>query len=59
MSLCESSVSVEEYAFLVAEGEPVRNARGRGRLNRLARVKKLEDGLGRVRQNMAAVRWVP
>lgn len=52
-------MSIREYAFLVAGVEPVRNARGRGRLNRLARVKKLEGGLGRVRQRMAAMRWVP
>lgn len=43
----------------MAGGEPVRNARGRERLRRLARERKVEEGLGRVRVKRAAARWVP
>lgn len=36
----------------------VRNARGIGRLSRLARARKLASGVGRVRTRIAARNWV-
>lgn len=39
----------------VADGSPVRKARGRGRLRRLQRVRKTEVVLGRVRERRAAI----
>ncbi len=39
-------------------GSRVRNARGIGRLSRLARARKLACGVGRVRTSIAARNWV-
>lgn len=39
-------------------GSRVRNARGIGRLSRLARVRKLACEVGRVRTRMAASNWI-
>ena len=39
----------------MAEGSPVRKARGRGRFSRLQRVKNAAAGVGRVRDRSAAM----
>ena len=41
----------------MAEGSPVRKARGRGRFSRLQRVKNAAVGVGRVRERSAAMSW--
>lgn len=41
----------------VADGSPVRKARGKGRLRRLQRVRKTEVESVRVRQRRAAISW--
>lgn len=38
-------------------GSPVRNARGKGRLRRLARAMKVIAGVGRVRRSSAVMSW--
>ena len=46
---------VREYAFAMAPGSEVRNARGSGRLRRLARARKVEAGVGSVSWRRAAM----